>query len=191
MLRPARFLAIAGVAVAAVLPLRAAVVVPPTFEELVRDARQIVVTETVSTRSVWRSHPDGRFIETLVTFRVDSVVKGAFAQEQTLSFMGGRIGDLSLDVSDQVQFTRGDRDVLFVSGARDEISPLVGFNHGRFRIGAGDVILSHDGQPLGIEAGRTGGVARLLEAPSRGSVSLNSFLAHIRATASAAGVNLR
>ena len=191
MLRAARFLAVAGMAAATVLPLRAAVVVAPTFEEMVREAREILVAEAVSSRAAWRSSAQGRFIETTVTFRVDAVVKGPYTRERSLSFLGGRIGDMRLDVSDQVQFARGDRDVLFVNPADGEVSPLVGFNHGRFRIAAGDVILSHDGQPVGVEAGRSRGPATLFEAPSSQGVTLNAFLAHIRATATAAGVNLR
>jgi len=188
----ARFVvAVAGIAATTVLPLSATVVIAPSFEEMVRDAREIIVAEAVSSRAAWRSSSQGRFIETTVTFRVDAVVKGAFTRERALSFLGGQIGSTRLDVSDQVQFTRGDRDVLFVSSAGNEASPLVGFNHGRFRIVSGDVILSHDGQPVGIETGRSRGPATLLEAPSSQALSLNSFLAHIRATASVAGVNLR
>jgi hypothetical protein len=178
-------------AAATVLPLRAAVVVAPTFEEMVREAREIYVAEAVGSRAAWRSSAQGRFIETTVTFRVDAVVKGAFTRERSLSFLGGQIGDMRLDVSDQAQFDRGDRDVLFVSAAGGEVSPLVGFNHGRFRIASGDMILSHDGQPVGVEVGRSRGPATLFEVPSSQGVTLNAFLAHIRATASAAGVNLR
>jgi hypothetical protein len=158
---------------------------------MVREASQILVAETVATRAAWRSSAQGRFIETTVTFKVDAVVKGAFARERSLTFLGGQIGSMRLDVSDQVQFERGDRDVLFVSPSSGEISPLVGFNYGRFRIAAGGVILSHDGQPVALEARASRGPAMLLEAPLSQAMSLPSFLAHIRATASAAGVDLR
>jgi hypothetical protein len=182
-------LAVAAVTAALTLPVTAAVVLPASFEELVAEAQNILIVETVATRSSMRSGPDGRFIETAVTFKVDGVVKGAFVRQATLRFLGGTVGDLTMQVSDMVQFTKGDRDVLFVADANNPLNALVGFNQGRFRIGRGDVVLTHEGQPLGIQSQR--GSPSLFASPMSQGVSLNTFIAHIRTTANAAGVNLR
>lgn len=168
----------------------AAVVVEPSFEELVREAREIIVSEVASSRADWRSGPDGRHIETTVTFKVDEVVKGAPGRERSLTFLGGRVGDMELSVSDMPTFTVGDRDVLFVDDEEDSISPIVGLNHGRFRITREGVVLTHESQTFGMEVERNG-VSRFLAAPRGPALTLNAFLAHIRATAAAAGISLR
>jgi len=192
VLRTVRFLAVAVIATATVFPLKAASVIQPTFDELVTEARQIILAETVSSRSALVSNAYGRFIETTVTFKVDSVIKGAFIRERSLTFLGGQVGDMVMEVSDMVQFKVGDRDVLFVNDADKPISPIVGFNHGRFRVTRDNFVLTHDGQPLGIEASRSSrGPARLFAAPMSQGVTLNGFIAHIRTTAIAAGVSLR
>jgi hypothetical protein len=189
VLRAARFLAAAAIAAATVLPLKAAVIAAPTFEEMVKEARQIIVAETVSTRASWRSNAEGRFIETTVTFKVDAVIKGAFVREQTLKFMGGEVGGIGMGVSDMVQFTKGDRDVLFVAEANNPLNALVGFNLGRFRLTSANLVLTHEGQPIGIET--RSGSPSLLATPMSQGVSLNTFIAHIRTTARSAGVELR
>jgi putative lipoic acid-binding regulatory protein len=190
VLKPAHVLAVLALAVAAVLPAKAAVVAPPTLEEMVSEARQILVAETVGTRASWRSSAQGRYIETAVTFRVDAVVKGAYAREATLRFLGGEVGEIGMDVSDMVRFSRGDRDVLFVADAENPLNALVGFNHGRFRVTRDDMVLTHEGLPLAIET-RRGGFPSLLPAPMSQGTSLNGFIAHIRSAAGAAGVSLR
>jgi hypothetical protein len=189
MLRAARFVAVAAVAAATVLPLKAAVIAAPTFEEMVKEARQIILAETLATQASWRSSSQGRFIETTVTFKVDGVIKGPFVREQTLKFMGGEVGDIGMGVSDMVRFTKGDRDVLFVAEATNPLNALVGFNQGRFKLTGENIVLTHEGQPLGIEGRR--GSPSLLATPLSQGVSLNSFIAHIRTTADTAGVSLR
>jgi putative lipoic acid-binding regulatory protein len=189
VLTPARFLVVAVIAVATVLPLSATTVETPTFEQLIADAQQIFVAQTVSRRASWRSSAAGRYIETAVTFRIDAMIKGGFARERTLRFLGGQVGEVRLDVSDMVQFEVGDRDVLFVNDANNPASPIVGFMHGRFRISSDDTVLTHDGLPIAIDSRR--GPGRLLAAPNTQSVSLTSFVAQIRSAADAAGISLR
>ena len=71
-----------------------------------------------------------------------------------LEFLGGTIGDSTMDVIGMPKFTVGQRSVLFVSSSR-AASPLVGFMHGRFRVerdSAGvDRVRTHDGRsPAGV-----------------------------------------
>ncbi len=160
-----------------------------SLEEMVKEARQVVVSEAVGKRSYWRDSDQGRFIETAVTFQVDAVIKGTFTREITLKFLGGEVGEIGMGVSDMVEFSTGDRDVLFIAEANNPINALVGFNLGRFRVTRENTVLNHEGQPIGVESRR--GSPSLLTAPMSQGVSLNTFIAHIRTTATAAGVDLR
>jgi hypothetical protein len=136
--------------------IRAASVVIPNFQQLVDNATEILVSEVAARRSQWIDTTDGRAIVTLVTFSVIETLKGSPRTQTSLEFMGGTIGDVTMNVSDMPQFNVGDRDILFV-GNRNAVSPLVGFMYGRFRIVRDDrqgidSVLMYDGHPFGATA---------------------------------------
>jgi hypothetical protein len=130
-------------------------VIPPSFDALVSRANTIFVGEVMDERAAWISTPQGRAIKTYVTFRVEDVWKGAAGVVTQLEFLGGTIGETTMEVVGMPTFRLGQRDVLFVSGAR-AVSPLVGFMHGRMRVErdhAGvDRVRTHDGRSLGSTA---------------------------------------
>jgi hypothetical protein len=138
-------LAMAGVA-------RSTTVIPPSFDALVSGAGTIFVGEAIGTRAIWVSTPQGRAIRTQVTFRVEDVWKGGVGAVTQLEFLGGTIGETTMEVVGMPAFTPGQRSVLFVASSR-QVSPLVGFMHGRMRIErdhAGvDRVRTHDGRSLG------------------------------------------
>jgi hypothetical protein len=115
-------------------PVSAMTVRAPTFPELVAESASIVrgrVTE-VSSRKVAGAR--GELIKTFVTFRVSTVLKGMSAgQEVTLAFLGGKVGDATLDVPGMPTFSVGAEDYLFVA-SKPGICPLVGTMHGRYRL---------------------------------------------------------
>lgn len=113
---------------------RATTVIPPTFDELVARAATIVRGQVVDVRSEWRDSRSDRTIVTLVTFTVDSVVKGPASIQILLEFMGGTVDDVTLRIAGMPQFRVGDRDILFVSDAGRPVSPIVGFAFGRFPV---------------------------------------------------------
>lgn len=126
----------------------ATVVIPPTFEQLVRWSQAILVVDTVAQRSEWQ----GPRIVTHVTFRVLDAWKGERVAQLELTFLGGTVGDRTLRIDGMPTFRPGDRDVLFVD-ASDGASPLVGFMHGRFPVVRDSVtgterVLTFDGRPL-------------------------------------------
>jgi hypothetical protein len=127
-------------------------VIPPSFDALVSGANTIFVGEVVNTQAIWVATPQGRAIKTLVDFRVEDVWKGSSGAVTRLEFMGGTIGETTMEVIGMPTFSRGQRSVLFVSGER-AVSPLVGFMHGRLRVErdyAGvDRVRTHDGRSLG------------------------------------------
>lgn len=130
-------------------------VIPPSFDVLVAGANTIFVGEVMDLRPFWVSTPQGRAIKTRVTFRVEDVWKGAAGAVTQLEFLGGTIGGTAMEVVGMPVFRPGQRDVLFVSGAR-AVSPLVGFMHGRMRVerdfNGVDRVRTHDGRSLGSTA---------------------------------------
>jgi hypothetical protein len=157
--------------------------VPPSFDDLVSKASLIFVGEVVDQESRWETIGEHRSIVTVVTFDVASVLKGTVGLRTQLTFQGGQIGDLKLDVSDMPKFQTGERDVLFVSPEQRAVSPLVGFSYGRFQVVAdpttGDsLIRTSDGQPvmLGLGAARAGVSAQQLQGP----LTLSSFASAVR-----------
>jgi hypothetical protein len=131
---------------------RSTTVIPPSFDALVSGAGTIFVGEAIGQRSIWVNTPQGRAIRTQVTFKVEDVWKGAAGPVTQLDFLGGTIGETTMAVIGMPTFTVGQRSVLFVASSR-QVSPLVGFMHGRLRIErdhAGvDRVRTHDGRSLG------------------------------------------
>ena len=108
-------------------------VIPPTFDALVSRASTIFVGEVIDQRAYWVSTRQGRAIRTQVVFRVEDVWKGSAGVVTQLDFLGGTIGQTTMEVVGMPTVRAGQRNVLFVASARG-ISPLVGFMHGRMRV---------------------------------------------------------
>jgi hypothetical protein len=135
-------------------PAHASSVVPLGFDEIVGEARSIVRAQVVEVRAV--RGPAGR-IDTLVTFRVERVLKGpADRALATLRFAGGAIGDESMEVAGMPRFAAGDRDLLCLGDEDGVLSPVVGLMQGRFRVVRGldgvDRVTRHDGAAFATTA---------------------------------------
>lgn len=135
---------------------RSTTVIPPTFDSLVSSANTIFVGEVMEVRAVWAATPQGRAIKTYVTFRVEDVWKGRVGTVTQLEFLGGTIGETTMEVLGMPTFREGQRTVLFVSPEARSASPLVGFWHGRMRVekdpNGVDRVRTHDGRSLGNPA---------------------------------------
>jgi hypothetical protein len=162
---------------------RATSVLAPSFDELIAKAEIIFVGDVVDRRTVWEESRDGRRIVTLVTFDVARVLKGQVGLRTQLRFLGGTIGDRTLEVSGMPEFRVGDRDVLFVLPGRNAASPLVGFWHGRFRVVRDEAtgeqrLRTHDGHPViaGLDIAKPlEGATRLGAAAQRRPLTLEDF----------------
>jgi hypothetical protein len=132
--------------------LRATTVIAPPFETLVDAAELIFSGQVISQRSEWRNIDGKKSIVTLITVGVQQVHKGRAGNTVTLQFLGGTIGDTTLDVAEMPHFKNGERVVLFVANNGAAVSPILGFFHGRFSVRKGadgrDEVVQHDGQPL-------------------------------------------
>lgn len=135
------------------LPLSATTVLPTSFDDLVREAATIVRAETTEVHSEWRDGAAGREIVTKVTLRVQRSLKGDAPTMIELVFLGGTIGDTTLELSDSPRFAAGDRDFLFINDTGRPASPLVGFFAGRMPIKVDafthrEFVTAYDGRPL-------------------------------------------
>ena len=135
---------------------RSTTVIPPTFESLVSSANTIFVGEVMNVRAAWIATPSGRAIVTQVTFKVEETWKGAAGAVTQLEFLGGTIGETTMEVVGMPTFRDGQRSVLFVSPQPRAARPLVGFWHGRMRVERDhtgvDRVRTYDGRSLGSPA---------------------------------------
>ncbi len=157
-------------------------VVPPSFDDLVRRADFIFTGRAISQQSEWRQKGGEKSIITLVSFQVNAVHKGSAGSVVTLQFLGGTVGNATLDVSEMPKFKTGERVVLFVEKNGVNASPLIGFCHGKFSIRPGapgrETVLTHDGRPLTDTA--TLGRAKAASQVSAGPLSLEAFTSKVR-----------
>jgi hypothetical protein len=114
--------------------ITASTVIAPTFEQLVQQAELIFQGTVTDVRSVWEGEGAQRHIDTYVTFHIDEKVKGQATSSYTIRMLGGTVGDETMEVTDAPKFKVGDRNILFVEHNNEQFVPLVGINHGHFRV---------------------------------------------------------
>lgn len=140
----------------------ATTVIPPTFEEMTDRAELIFVGKVVSSRAEWRTVGTNRVIFTVVEFERQEVLKGEAGKTVTLQFLGGTIGDVTLEIAGVPKFNTGYREFLFVERNGVQFCPLVGAFHGKFGVrkdqkSGRDILVRYNGKPLHdvaeIEAG--------------------------------------
>lgn len=157
---PRRLLSRAFSAWLTALPLLAALagraaattVIPPDFPGLVDRAETVFRGEVVGITADLISREGQRAIFTRVTFRVLEAIKGRPEPLVTLEFLGGTVGELTLEVTGMPRFQAGKQEIVFVAGGGPAISPLVAMAFGRYRIErdatGGEYVARDNGQPL-------------------------------------------
>ncbi|HUS37563.1 MAG TPA: hypothetical protein VM680_19600 [Verrucomicrobiae bacterium] len=168
----------------------ATTVIPPTFEEMTDRAEVIFVGKVVSLRSEWRGVGTQRAIFTLVEFEKTETLKGDPGRSITLQFLGGTVGEATLEVGGVPKFKVGDRELLFVAKNGVQVCPIVGVFHGKFGVrkdqkSGRDFLVRHNGKELRnvaeIGAGEPGAArASLSAAGSAEPLSLDDFKEKIR-----------
>lgn len=131
----------------------ATTVIPPTFEQLVKQAEVIFQGTVTDVKSVWEGQGAQRHIDTYVTFQVSDKVKGDAGSSYTIRMLGGTVGDETMLITDTPKFHIGEREILFVEHNYDQFVPLVGINNGHFRVqrddeSGRDIILNGEGEPV-------------------------------------------
>lgn len=111
--------------------LRATVLVPIEFRELVSVSSTIVHGRVADVRAEWI---DGRrSIETFVTIEADEYYKGGPAATITVRVPGGQIGRYRTVFVGAPEFRQGDEVVLFLRTYNGR-SSIVGLSQGAFRV---------------------------------------------------------
>jgi hypothetical protein len=145
-----RFVAVLFLLATAATAGRASVVPPLSLDKLIESADFVFTGTVLRVEARWTPTQSGRAIVTHVTFGVERTLKGEPVRELSLEFLGGRIGDMALEVSGVPQFEIGQRSVIFARTRELEVSPLAGFNQGRFRVNRDPAtgrqyVTTHDG----------------------------------------------
>ncbi|MDX1491419.1 MAG: hypothetical protein R3332_09035 [Pseudohongiellaceae bacterium] len=121
-----------------------------SIEQVLHRAELVFEGEVLATDTVERA--DGS-IRTYVRFAVTDLIKGAYSNDTIdLSYLGGRLGDRQLRVSDMQIPAVGEVGIYFVeSVSQSMVSPLVGWAQGHYlieRIGGDTIISTADGQAV-------------------------------------------
>ena len=105
-----------------------------SLEQMSTASQLIFEGEVIGTDS--RFNANETSIHTYVTFRVVDVIKGTHNRpEIILRFLGGTVGEISLDVSESTLPEFGQKGVYFVESLdRFQVNPLYGMDQGHFLI---------------------------------------------------------
>ena len=114
--------------------LRATSVVPPEFEELVRESDYVVRGRITEVDSAWEERGQSRVIVTHVQVEVLEVIAGEPPTPLVLTMLGGKVGEKAMVLEGAPTFTVGEEDILFVQGNGRQVSPLTRMMHGRYRV---------------------------------------------------------
>lgn len=123
-----------------------------SFDQIVRRAEVIFVGDVVDVRSYEVSRNANRSFKTRVTFNVSDSIYRASTIAETFDFLGGTVGDETMEVAGMPQFARGDRRVVLAYRG-ESINPIVGFTQGLLSVSrdirGADRVLAYDGYPIG------------------------------------------
>jgi hypothetical protein len=160
----------------------ATTVIPPKFDELVSRAQIIFEGEVTGLQSQWIGEGAQHRIVTFVTFKVDDALKGDAGATYSIRMLGGTVDGRTMEVTDAPKFKVGDHDLLFVENNGSQFIPLVGIQHGRFRVQKDqtgrDTVVTGEGQPL-ADVSQLGTNEEAL-AHAKPALSLNDFKSIIR-----------
>lgn len=104
-----------------------------TFAEMVKTAQHIFVGHVVTVASFRADRRGEARIRTRVTFSVDERLRGS-GIVTVLEFLGGTVGDLTLEVADMPQFSVGEQYVVFALDGDGWVNPVVGSTQGLLRV---------------------------------------------------------
>ena len=160
----------------------ATTVIPPTFDELVSRAQIIFEGQVTGLQSQWIGEGAEHRIVTYVTFKVDDTLKGDAGATYSIRMLGGTVDGRTMEVSDAPKFKVGDHDVLFVENNGSQFIPLVGIQHGRFRVQKDQTgrstLVTGDDEPL-ADVSQLGGNEESV-ARSKAALSLDNFKSIVR-----------
>lgn len=112
--------------------LRATVLVPAEFREIVAGSQIIVYGRIADVRPEWSD--DRRRIDTVVTVQAGSYLKGGPASVVTFRVPGGQIGRYKNVMIGAPEFQPGEEAVLFLRAEGPSVAHVFGLSQGVFRV---------------------------------------------------------
>lgn len=116
-------------------PLHASTVFEVGLNEMIANAEFVFEGEVIQVKSRQRAG-GGAAIHTFVTFRILETIKGTYPMRNiTLRFLGGKVGDLSLNVSEMKIPALQEKGIYFVESLkRHQVNPLFGWSQGHLLV---------------------------------------------------------
>ncbi len=167
--------------------LRATVLLPAEFREIVNGADIIAYGRVVET-AVEQSD-DRKQVDTLVTFQVGTYLKGGPGDSIVFKVPGGTIGRYRNVLVGAPQFAAGDEAVLFLNSRGREVPSIFGLNQGVFRVALDQTRRRMVTPPLLARGSVPETVVR--GAAGRRPLPLEAFGAEVRAVLSDAARSVR
>lgn len=167
--------------------LRATVLVPAEFREIVSGSQIIVYGRVAAVQPEWSD--DRSRIDTIVTVTASSYLKGGPGRTVTFRVPGGQIGRYRNLVVGAPQFQAGEEAILFLSASGPAIAHVFGLSQGVFRVKAD----ARNGQRLVVPpvlmSQTDEDVAQpvIRGDPTRRQLSLDQFAATVRQAMSSRG----
>lgn len=159
--------------------LRATVLVPAEFREIVAGSQIIVYGRVADVRAEWSD--DRRRIDTVVSVEAGSYLKGGPGDVVTFRVPGGQIGRYKNVVVGAPEFLPGDEAVWFLRAQGPSVAYVFGLSQGVFRVRVdarsgqrtviAPVLMSQGDEAQRITRG----------APERRPLGLDAFAATVRA----------
>ena len=112
--------------------LRATVLLPAEFREIVNGSDIIAYGRVTETRVEWSD--DRKNVDTLVSFQVGTYLKGGPGEALVFKVPGGTIGRYRNVLVGAPQFHTGEEAVLFLNSRGREFPSVFGLNQGVFRV---------------------------------------------------------
>ena len=112
--------------------VRATVLLPADFREVVAGSQIIVYGRVADVRPGWSD--DRSRIDTTVTLQAASYLKGGPGDNVTFRVPGGQIGRYRNVIVGAPEFNAGDEVVVFLSAAGPAVAHVFGLNQGVYRV---------------------------------------------------------
>ncbi len=125
---------VAGALVFVAMSVHATSVAKLTDPDLVRLSSVVAEGRVLEVRSGWT--PDRTRIFTTVTIQITNQIKGARPQNGRLvvNMLGGRVGDVVMEIIGQPTFTTGENVIVFLDATRPQYTPITGLFQGKLTV---------------------------------------------------------
>jgi hypothetical protein len=159
--------------------LRATVLVPAEFREIVSGSEIIVYGRVSDVHAEWSD--DRRRIDTVVSLEAATYLKGGPGDVVTFRVPGGQIGRYKNVMVGAPEFQPGEEAVLFLSAQGPSVAHIFGLSQGVFRVRVDARTGSRLVLPPVLMAGGDAVEAVVRGAADRTPLPLDSFAATVRA----------